>query len=105
MSNASTGSRVRVAIIGAGAVSDYHHVPALRLDPPANERLDELQVPTLVMVGDLDERTTQLSCRRLAEVVPGARFEEFSGAAHMLNLEQPEKFNRLVLDFLASVGA
>ena len=26
---------VRVAIIGAGAVSDYHHVPALRLDPRA----------------------------------------------------------------------
>jgi predicted dehydrogenase len=35
MSNASTGSKVRVAIIGAGAVSDYHHVPALRLDPRA----------------------------------------------------------------------
>ena len=27
--------RVGVAIIGAGAVSDYHHVPALRLDPRA----------------------------------------------------------------------
>jgi predicted dehydrogenase len=27
--------RVRVAIIGAGAVSDYHHVPGLRLDPRA----------------------------------------------------------------------
>jgi predicted dehydrogenase len=26
---------VRVAIVGAGAVSDYHHVPALRLDPRA----------------------------------------------------------------------
>ena len=27
--------KVRVAVIGAGAVSDYHHVPALRLDPRA----------------------------------------------------------------------
>src|SRR4051794_21147646 len=27
--------KIRVAIIGAGAVSDYHHVPALRLDPRA----------------------------------------------------------------------
>ena len=26
---------MRVAIIGAGAVSDYHHVPAIRLDPRA----------------------------------------------------------------------
>lgn len=35
MSSASGAKRVRVAIIGAGAVSDYHHVPALRLDPRA----------------------------------------------------------------------
>jgi predicted dehydrogenase len=31
----TSGSKVRVAIVGAGAVSDYHHVPALRLDPRA----------------------------------------------------------------------
>lgn len=35
---------VRVAVIGAGAVSDYHHMPALRLDPRAE----------LVAVGDLN---------------------------------------------------
>jgi pimeloyl-ACP methyl ester carboxylesterase len=57
------------------------------------------------MVGDLDERSTQLSCRHLADVAAGARFEVFHGAAHMLTLEQPEKFNSLVLDFLSSVDA
>ena len=30
------GKPIGVAIIGAGAVSDYHHVPGLRLDPRAN---------------------------------------------------------------------
>ncbi len=30
-----TGDRIRIAIIGAGTVSDYHHVPAIRLDPRA----------------------------------------------------------------------
>jgi len=75
-----------------------------RMDPPAAGRLADLRAPTLVMVGDLDERSTQLSCRHLAEAVAGARFEVFHGAAHMLNLEQPQHFNRLVLDFLASVA-
>jgi len=28
-------SQVRIAIIGAGAVADYHHVPGIRLDPRA----------------------------------------------------------------------
>ena len=35
MSTGSAKGPVRVAIVGAGAVSDYHHVPALRLDPRA----------------------------------------------------------------------
>jgi predicted dehydrogenase len=35
MASVSGRKPVRVAIIGAGAVSDYHHVPALRLDPRA----------------------------------------------------------------------
>lgn len=33
--SSKSASPVRVALIGAGAVSDYHHVPALRLDPRA----------------------------------------------------------------------
>ena len=35
MTRHSAAHPVRVAIIGAGAVSDYHHVPAIRLDPRA----------------------------------------------------------------------
>src|SRR5688572_27109214 len=35
MTHHSAANPVRIAIIGAGAVSDYHHVPAIRLDPRA----------------------------------------------------------------------
>ncbi|MBI5760467.1 MAG: Gfo/Idh/MocA family oxidoreductase, partial [Planctomycetales bacterium] len=28
-------SKIRIAIIGAGAVADYHHVPGIRIDPRA----------------------------------------------------------------------
>jgi len=35
MSVTNEAKKVRVAVIGAGAVSDYHHVPALKLDPRA----------------------------------------------------------------------
>ena len=70
------------------------------LDPPAAGRLDAVTVPLLVMVGDLDDAGTRASCRHLAASVPGARLEPFDGAAHMLNLEQPERFNRLLREFL-----
>src|SRR3954451_1297207 len=35
MTGTQAEKKVRVAVVGAGAVSDYHHVPALRLDPRA----------------------------------------------------------------------
>ncbi len=71
------------------------------LDPPAAGRLADVAVPVLVMVGDLDEAGTVASCRHLAESVPDGRIEVFTGAAHMLNLEQPERFNATLGDFLA----
>jgi 3-oxoadipate enol-lactonase len=73
------------------------------LQPPANERLGKVRVPTLVIVGSLDSTNTIAACRRLAEGVAGARFEVIDGVAHMVNLEQPHQFATLVLDFLASV--
>ena len=37
----------------------------------------------------------------LARRIPGARLEPFVGAGHLLFLEEPERFNRLVEEFLA----
>jgi 3-oxoadipate enol-lactonase len=74
------------------------------LDPPAVTRLGEIKVPTLVMVGDLDTPDTIAACRKLATEIPGAQLEVFEGVAHMVNLEQPERFTRLVLDFLDGVA-
>jgi pimeloyl-ACP methyl ester carboxylesterase len=70
------------------------------LRPPAVGRLTELKVPLLVLVGTLDEPGTVESCRHLAASVPGARLEIFEGAAHMLNLEQPDRFTSLLRQFL-----
>lgn len=73
--------------------------------PPAVERLDEVRVPVLVLVGDVDEAGTVAGGRHLAASVAGAELVELPGVAHMVHLEEPERVNRLVLDFLAGVGA
>ncbi len=74
------------------------------LDPPAVGRLGELKAPLLVMLGTLDDPGTVESMRRLAEMVPGARLEEFE-SAHMVNLEHPDRFNRVLREFLDEVSA
>ena len=76
-----------------------------QLDPPAVGRLGELRAPLLVMLGTLDDPGTSESMRHLADAVPGARLEIFEGSAHMLNLEQPERFNALLLEFLGEAAA
>ncbi len=74
------------------------------LDPPADGRLGELRAPLLVMLGTLDDPGTSDSMRHLADVVPGARLEVFEGSAHMLNLEQPDRFNALLLEYFGEAG-
>jgi 3-oxoadipate enol-lactonase len=74
------------------------------LDPPAVGRLAELRAPLLVMLGTLDDPGTVESMRHLAATVPGARLEEFE-SAHMVNLEHPDRFSRVLRDFLDGVPA
>lgn len=72
--------------------------------PPAAERLDEVRVPVLVLVGAVDDAGTVVGGRHLAASVESAELVEFPDAAHMIHLEEPERVNRLVLDFLARVA-
>jgi pimeloyl-ACP methyl ester carboxylesterase len=74
------------------------------LDPPATTRLDDLRVPLLVIVGELDDEATRTSMRYLAEHVHGARIESLA-TAHMVNLEQPQRFNEVLGAFLDEVTA
>jgi pimeloyl-ACP methyl ester carboxylesterase len=72
------------------------------LDPPAEARLAELSVPLLVVVGEFDDESTKASMQHLVDRVPGARMESFT-TAHMVNLEQPQRFNEVLGAFLDAV--
>jgi pimeloyl-ACP methyl ester carboxylesterase len=71
------------------------------LSPSRRERLGDVAAPTLVLVGELDQRDFRRIGRFLAEEIPGARFEELPAVAHLPPLEHPEAFARTVIGFLA----
>ncbi len=75
------------------------------LQPPAITRLSEVRVPTLVIVGDLDLPEKLELSAQLASGIPGARQRIIADGAHMVSMEQPEEFNRVVLDFLGGVAS
>ncbi len=100
------GLRARVAEMNANNFAMQSDEAKSRpLDPPALNRLGEIAVPTLIVVGDLDQPDVLESCRLLAEGIPNARQEVMVGTAHLPSMEQPEMFIGIVLDFLAGVEA
>ena len=61
--------------------------------------LGGLDVETLVVVGD-EDRTFRKAARRLADAIPGARFEEIAGAGHSPQFEAPAAWRDAVGSFL-----
>ncbi|MBA3702704.1 MAG: alpha/beta hydrolase, partial [Rubrobacteraceae bacterium] len=56
--------------------------------------------PTLLIVGDEDQPRVFAAADLLEKEIPNARKVVRHGTAHVPNMERPEEFNRLVLDFL-----
>ena len=69
----------------------------------ALDRLAAIKAPTLVVVGEQDLLTPPWIAREVAEAIPGARFEVIrgDGSSHVVPIECPDEFNRLVLEFLS----
>lgn len=71
-----------------------------KLDPPAYGRLQDIHVPTLVLVGEADIPPTRDQADQIARSIEGARETVVPQTAHLLNMEKPDEFNRIVLEFL-----
>jgi len=86
---------------------EIHH-NSRRPDAPAQpqrttityEKLETIRVPTLLMPGDQDLQTPPWVMRRQLAHIPGAKFIVLPEASHSINWEQPEAFNRNVLEFI-----
>ena len=63
-------------------------------------RLSQVTAPSLILVGAEDAGTPPALARDIAAAIPGARLEIIPEAAHLANVEQAERFNQLVLEFL-----
>jgi 3-oxoadipate enol-lactonase len=62
--------------------------------------VEEIAAPTLVLHGDADRVVPYENGVELARRIPAARFETFAGGGHLFFIEQHERFNDAVLEFL-----
>jgi pimeloyl-ACP methyl ester carboxylesterase len=76
--------------------------PMWRSEPAFTpEELGRVRAPTLVLHGEGEENIPEEHARALARLVPGARLAIVPGASHFALWQRPERFNALVLGFLA----
>ncbi|MEE8580790.1 MAG: alpha/beta fold hydrolase [Myxococcota bacterium] len=71
------------------------------IDHDAADRVREIPHPTLVVCGRHDQLTPPKFHRELADEIPRARLVTIGYGAHLVMAESAERFNRVVLDFLA----
>ena len=66
------------------------------------DRLGDIAVPTLVIVGEQDLLTPPWQAEKVAKAIPGAQFELLTGpgSSHGVHIERPEDVARLVTGFL-----
>lgn len=88
---------------GIGSALTQRGVQAKRI--PLGEMIDQLAAvtaPTLVINGDEDDLCLEAGLA-LKRAMPNAGLAVFPNTGHTLNLEEPDLFNRTVLDFLTMV--
>jgi 3-oxoadipate enol-lactonase len=74
----------------AAAILNFDFVP----------KLPSVRIPTLVVCGADDQGTPPAGNKRIAELIPGGRYEEIAATRHFPNVEHPDTFNRILLGWL-----
>ena len=99
-------AQIRTAVAACDPASVHWAIRSVvpqRVDQHA--RLAQVRAPVLVVAGAEDRTFPVAETRRMAEAIPGARFEVLPGIGHLAALEAPETVNALVERFLRDADA
>ena len=88
--------------VAATTVEGYCGTVAALSNFDFTAELQRLRVPALVLYSEADKASSHEENERLAALIPGGRFVAFSGARHLPNIEDPVRFNAILLDWLDS---
>jgi 3-oxoadipate enol-lactonase len=77
---------------------DMNHPDYPLRNKPELPRLNEIKVPTLLLTGDADIPDVHAQAGAIEAGIPNARRLVLSGVGHLMYLEKPEEFSRLVIN-------
>jgi pimeloyl-ACP methyl ester carboxylesterase len=77
-----------------------HRSPQRSLDPPAVGRLETIKAPTLILTAEHDIPACREVAALLARLVPTSRLVDMPATGHLLHMEDPDGFDKVVAEFL-----
>jgi 3-oxoadipate enol-lactonase len=95
-------ARQRIRDLLTAAPQDFTHNDMARDVPSSLTRLHEIHVPTLLLVGDADIPDVHAHAGVIETGIANARRIVISDTGHLMYLEKPEEFTRIVIHFLES---
>jgi len=93
-------SVIRGIIESSSALAICGTLLALAGRTETTSSLPKFDIPTLILVGELDKLTPPPLSAKMRDSLRNAEFHIIPGAAHLSNLENPEEFNSHLLSFL-----
>ncbi len=96
---AGIAAKIRATPV-AGYIGCAHAISHIDL----TARLSSITSPTLVIVGADDQGTPPAMAEEILRAIDRSRLEVIPAAAHLSNIEQPERFNALLNAFLTEIS-
>jgi pimeloyl-ACP methyl ester carboxylesterase len=93
-------ARQKIRDLLTAAPQDFTHSDMARDLPSSLPRLHEIHVPTLILVGDADIPDVHAHAGVIETGIPNARRIVVADTGHLMYLEKPQEFTKIVIGFL-----
>jgi 3-oxoadipate enol-lactonase len=97
--------RVRAMMLGTSPEGAAAALRAMAVRRDQTDLLPSVNVPTLILVGSEDSITPHADSEAMRAKIAGSRLVVVEGAGHLSNVEQPEQFDRALVEFLRGLPA
>lgn len=95
------GVRLATHCMGTVPAATYRRALECIVTFDRRGNLPNISVPTLLLAGEHDRNAPPAVMKKMAEAIPHGTYIEMKGIGHLQNLEAPDEFDSLVLNFLS----
>ena len=73
------------------------------IEPPGVERLNEINIPTLIITAEYDIQACKEVTELLQKRISNSKTINIKNAGHLMNMDNPKEFNQLLSEFINSL--